>query len=127
MVFEKIWNPPGIDLETNSLCLTDWAATRWNFRQEKDFYSLNGQLLAMPVRNGRNNRNPQYETLSHHDIKELKQAIKDSGLSSPYFNNVVKSTFNSYDLVPVDCCNVASMILSNFMGFGVEKASQQVN
>lgn len=91
LVFEKNENVPGANSETNSLCLTDWASITWNFRQDKDFDSLNGQLLVMPVRYGRNNHKPQYETLSHHYIKELRQAIKDSGLASPYFNNVVKS------------------------------------
>lgn len=103
--------------ETNSevkpLCLPDWSEIQQNTKQDESFGSLNGQLLAMPVRYSRNSRNPQCECLSHHDIKELRQAVKDSGLSSPYFNNVVKSIFNSYDLVPADCKNVASMILTN--------------
>lgn len=51
--------------------------------------------------------------MSHCDITELRQAAKDSGLTSPSFNNVVKSLFNSSELVPADCHNVASMILSN--------------
>lgn len=51
--------------------------------------------------------------MPHHDINELRQAMKDSGVTSPYFNNVVKSIFNSYELVPADCHNVASMILTN--------------
>lgn len=67
----------------------------------------------MSIRYSRNNRNPQREFLSHHDIKELRQAIKDSNLTSPYFNNVVKSIFNSYDLTPSDRHDIASVILSN--------------
>lgn len=46
------------------------------------------QLLALPVRYGRNDVNPRFESLSHHDIKELCQAFKESRFSSPYFNNV---------------------------------------
>lgn len=67
------------------------------------------QLLALPVWYGRNDANPRYESLSHNDIKELHQALKESGFSSPYFNNVLKSVFNSYDSVPADCRNVASL------------------
>lgn len=70
-------------------------------------------MLAVPVRYGRNNLNPQYESLSYHDIKELRQAIKDSGLTSPYFDNVAESIFDSHDLTPADCRNAASLILSN--------------
>lgn len=68
----------------------------------------------MSERYCRNDHNTWYESLSHYEIKELRHAIKDSGLTSPYFNNVAKSIFNSYDLTPADCRNVASMILTNW-------------
>lgn len=110
--FVKPGEPSKTKQKSNSICLPDWSEIRQNFRQVKYFDSLNGQL-TMPVRYGRNNHNPQYESLSHQHIKELKQAIKDSGLTSPYFDNVAKSIFNSYDLTPTYCHIMASMTSSN--------------
>ncbi|XP_059700138.1 uncharacterized protein LOC132326219 [Haemorhous mexicanus] len=92
------------------LQLPNWSSINQNL--EKDLDSKE-QLLALPVRYGRNDVNPRFESLSHHDIKELRQALKESGFSSPYFDSVLKSIFNSYDLVPADCRYVASLILTN--------------
>lgn len=64
----------------------------------------------MPVRYGRNNANPRWKPISHYDIKELRKAIKDSGLSSSYFNNVMRSIFDSYHLTPSDFRNILSMV-----------------
>lgn len=79
--------------------LVDWSNIGQNLENNLDSKE---QFLALPVRHGRNDVNPQYETLSPYDIKELRQALKDSGLTS-YFNNVFESIFNSYDLVPAHC------------------------
>lgn len=69
-----------------------------------------GELLAMPVRYGRNNAHPRWEPIWHYDIIKLRKAVKDS-LSSPYFNFVVRSIFDSYDLTLSDCRNISSLIL----------------
>lgn len=41
------------------------------------------------------------------------KAMKDNGLGSPYFKQLLKSTFNTYDLTPYDCRSIASMILTD--------------
>ncbi|XP_074388702.1 uncharacterized protein LOC141727053 [Zonotrichia albicollis] len=102
-----------IDLSDNfdsPLKLPDWSYINQKLEKDSD---LKKQYLALPVKYGRNDRNPKYERLNHHDIKELRQALKGSGFSSPYFNSVLKNIFNSYDLVPADCRNVATLILTN--------------
>lgn len=103
----KTWSKSEVHLP---LQLPNWSNTSQNLEKNLD---SSKQLLALPVRYGCNDVNPRYETLSHRDIKELCQALKDSGISSPYFNNGLKSIFNSYYLVPADCRNVASLILTN--------------
>lgn len=62
----------------------------------KDFEKAKEQLIAMPVRYGRLNANPKWEPMTHDEIKDLRKAIKDSGLGSPYFKQLLKGTFNNY-------------------------------
>lgn len=85
---------------TEVFLLLDWSNIGQNLENNLDSEE---QFLALPVRYGRNDVNPQYETLFHYDIKELRQALKHSRLTSPYLNNVFESIFNSYDLVPAHC------------------------
>ncbi|KAF4797991.1 hypothetical protein TURU_066171 [Turdus rufiventris] len=93
---------PKSDLKSKSdntpLCFPNWSEIRQNLEQDKDFNSSKGQFLAMPVKYGKNDHNPQYEALSHHDIKELRQAIKENGLASLYFDNTIESIYNCYAL-----------------------------
>lgn len=104
---------PSFDSGNSLKRLTDWAEVRRKVMKDEDFMLPYGGLLAMPVRCGRNNADPRWEPISHYDIIELRKAVKDSSLSSPYFNYMVRSIFHSYDLTPSDCRNISSLILMN--------------
>ncbi|RMB89389.1 hypothetical protein DUI87_34216 [Hirundo rustica rustica] len=41
------------------------------------------------------------------------KAVRDNGLGSPYFKQLLKRTFNIYDLTPFDIRSLATMILSD--------------
>ncbi|RMC19813.1 hypothetical protein DUI87_03378 [Hirundo rustica rustica] len=57
--------------------------------------------------------NPRWEQLDHEVVKDLMKAIRDNGLGSPYFKQLLKGTFNIYDLTPFDLKSLASMILTD--------------
>lgn len=59
-------------------------------RNSKDFDLAKELLLAVPVRYGRDGANPRWEPRDHKDIKDLRKAVKESGLSSPYFKHFEK-------------------------------------
>ncbi|XP_063275576.1 endogenous retrovirus group K member 6 Gag polyprotein-like [Prinia subflava] len=56
--------------------------------------------------------NPWWEPLSHEDIKDLRKAIKESGLGSPYLKQLLKGPFQNVDLTPYDCRYIANLILT---------------
>lgn len=100
------------DSPKNNLKLTDWADIRRKAIKEGDFDLAHEQLLAMPVRYGRQNANPRWEPMTYDEIKDLRKAIKDSGLGSPYFKQLLKAIYGNYDLTPHDCRYVSSVILT---------------
>lgn len=74
---------------------THWAETRKHALKEGDFNMATAKVIAMPIRYGRRNANPKWIPLTHDIIKDFRQAIKDSGLSSPYFKQLLKGIFNN--------------------------------
>ncbi|RMC21253.1 hypothetical protein DUI87_02113 [Hirundo rustica rustica] len=69
--------------------------------------------MAMPVTYDAQDANPRWERLDREVIRDLMKAICDNGLGSPYFKQLLKGTFNIYDLTPFDLRSLASMILSD--------------
>ncbi|RMB92679.1 hypothetical protein DUI87_30988 [Hirundo rustica rustica] len=67
----------------------------------------------MPVTYDAQNANPRWERLDHEVVKDLMKAVRDNGLGSPYFKQLLKGTFNIYDLTPIDLKSLASMILTD--------------
>lgn len=61
------------------------------------------QIMAMPVRFGPQNTNPRWIPLTQNVIKDLREALKESGLDSLYFKQLLKGIFGTYELVPYDC------------------------
>lgn len=51
------------------------------------------------------------KAITHDEIKDLQKAIKDNGLGSPYFKQLLKGIYGNYDLIPSDCHYVSSIIL----------------
>ncbi|RMC04586.1 hypothetical protein DUI87_18833 [Hirundo rustica rustica] len=51
--------------------------------------------------------------LDHEVFKDLMKAIRDNGLGSPYFKQLLKGTFNIYDLTLFDLKSLASMVLTD--------------
>lgn len=89
--------------------LTDWHEVRRQICKEE---SLNS--LAMPVLFSQQAGGPRtWVAIPTHEIKELRKAIKDSGICSPYFKQLLKSTLDGHTLTPNDCKNLASIILTD--------------
>lgn len=100
------------DSPKNNLKLTDWADIRRKAIKEGDFDLAREQLLAMPVGCGRQSANLRWEPVTYDEIKELRKAIKDSGLDSPYFKQLLEAIYGNYDLTPYDCRYISSVILT---------------
>ncbi|RMC21067.1 hypothetical protein DUI87_01924 [Hirundo rustica rustica] len=100
-------------IPTGSSSATDWADIRKKALKEKDFDIADTESVALPVRYGPQNANPRWERLDHEVIKDLMKAVKDNGLGSLYFKQLLKGTFNTYDLTKYDCRAIASMILTD--------------
>ncbi|TRZ08250.1 hypothetical protein HGM15179_018857 [Zosterops borbonicus] len=90
---------------------TDW--TEIKKKALKEFNLTGRRSLALPVTYDAQGQNPRWERLDHDVIKELAKAICDNGLGSPYFKQLLKATFNIYDLISFDLKSIASMILTD--------------
>uniref|UniRef100_A0A8C3VDZ5 Uncharacterized protein n=1 Tax=Catharus ustulatus TaxID=91951 RepID=A0A8C3VDZ5_CATUS len=71
----------------------------------------------MPVNCDAQGQNPRWERLTHEVIKDLIRAIRDNGLGSSYFKQLLKGTFNIYDLTPYDLRSLVSLILTDTQAF----------
>ncbi|KAM7065460.1 endogenous retrovirus group K member 5 Gag polyprotein-like [Acridotheres tristis] len=96
----------------DSINTINWLEIRRKALKDRDFDMAKEQLIAMPVRYGKQNANPRGEPMTYDEIKDLRKAIKDSGLGSLYFKQLLEGTFYNYDLVPYDCRYFASVILT---------------
>ncbi|RMC20301.1 hypothetical protein DUI87_01148 [Hirundo rustica rustica] len=92
---------------------TDWADIRKKALKEKDFEIADTESILLPVAYGPQNANSRWERLDHEVIKDLMKAVKDNGLRSPYFKQLLKGTFNTYDLAPYDCRAITSTIFTD--------------
>ncbi|XP_023802673.1 endogenous retrovirus group K member 5 Gag polyprotein-like, partial [Cyanistes caeruleus] len=93
----------------NNPHLTDWHEVKRQICREE---SLNP--LAMPVLVSQQPGGPKtWAPIPSQDIKELRKAVRDSGICSPYFKQLLKSTLEGYTLTPNDCKNLASVTLTD--------------
>ncbi|RMC21112.1 hypothetical protein DUI87_01969 [Hirundo rustica rustica] len=69
--------------------------------------------MTMPVTYDAQDANPRWERLDREVVRDLMKAVHDNRLRSPYFKQLLKGTFNIYDLTPYDLRSLASMILSD--------------
>lgn len=90
----------------------DWTNIRKELEKEKDLLQGSGDI-TMPVTYDAQGQNPRWERLDHEVIKELAKAIRDNGLNSQYFKQLLKGTFNMYDFTPYDVRCLVSMILTD--------------
>uniref|UniRef100_A0A8C9UE69 Retroviral nucleocapsid Gag protein p24 C-terminal domain-containing protein n=1 Tax=Serinus canaria TaxID=9135 RepID=A0A8C9UE69_SERCA len=95
-----------IHQETNS---TNWAEIRRKALKEGDFDMASIQLMT--TKQGRQNVTPKWRPLTYDVIKDLRQAVKEDGLGSVYFQKLLKITFYFYDLLPHDCRGLVSLIV----------------
>ncbi|RMC20321.1 hypothetical protein DUI87_01170 [Hirundo rustica rustica] len=93
-------------------CATDWTEIR-KHALKGDALQMGSRSVAMPVTYHAQDANPRWERLVHEAVKDLIKAICDNGLGSPYFKQLLKGTFNIYDLTPFDLKSLASMILTD--------------
>ncbi|KAJ7409922.1 hypothetical protein BTVI_55178 [Pitangus sulphuratus] len=65
---------------------------------------------------------PQWRPISYPVLKDIKKAITDHGLNSPYTISLLDSFFNSFDLIPNDIRQVATAWLPTlqYAAFEVE-------
>ena len=73
------------------------------------------------------NKHPTWEGISLQTIKELRKAVLEFGLDSPYTSNLLSSVMKSYTLCLRDCKTLAQLILIitqyvMWMGFWRESA-----
>ncbi|KAF4803628.1 hypothetical protein TURU_014458 [Turdus rufiventris] len=93
--------------------LTDWDEIRRKALKEGDFDMASTKLMAMPVSYGRRNVNPKWAPLTQDITKDLRQAMKESGLGSPYFKQLLKCTSINYYLVHFDLRYITMTILTD--------------
>ncbi|RMB92328.1 hypothetical protein DUI87_31201 [Hirundo rustica rustica] len=92
---------------------TDWTEIRKKALKGETLNMMGSRNVAMPVTYDAQDANPRWKRLDHEVIKDLMKAIRDNGLGSPYFKQLLKGTFNIYDLTPFDLKSLASMILTD--------------
>ncbi|RMB96101.1 hypothetical protein DUI87_27387 [Hirundo rustica rustica] len=93
-------------------CSTDWTDIK-KFALKGDTLSMGPKGMATPVTYDAQDANPRWERLDREVVRDLMKAVHDNGLGSPYFKQLLKGTFNIYDLTPFDLRSLATMILSN--------------
>ncbi|RMB92781.1 hypothetical protein DUI87_30831 [Hirundo rustica rustica] len=93
-------------------CPTDWTDIK-KYALKGETLSMGSKGMAMPVTYDAQDSNPRWERLDREVVRDLMKAIRDNGLGSPYFKQLLKGTFNIYDLTPYDLRSLASMILSD--------------
>ncbi|RMC09657.1 hypothetical protein DUI87_13443 [Hirundo rustica rustica] len=91
---------------------TDWTEIR-KHALKGETLQMGSRSVAMPVTYDAQDANPRWERLDREVIKDLMKAVHDNGLGSPYFKQLLKGTFNIYDLTPFDLKSLASMILTD--------------
>ncbi|RMB95948.1 hypothetical protein DUI87_27588 [Hirundo rustica rustica] len=91
---------------------TDWTDIK-KFALKGDTLSMDPKGIAMPVTYDAHDANPKWERLDREVVRDLMKAVRDNGLGSPYFKQLLKGTFNIYDLTPFDLRSLATMILSD--------------
>ncbi|RMB91546.1 hypothetical protein DUI87_32125 [Hirundo rustica rustica] len=91
---------------------TDWTDIK-KFALKGDTLSMDPKGIAMPATYDAHDANPKWERLDREVVRDLMKAICDNGLGSPYFKQLLKGTFNIYDLTPFDLRSLATMILSD--------------
>ncbi|RMB94828.1 hypothetical protein DUI87_28631 [Hirundo rustica rustica] len=106
--------PPIPILEGPQNCSDDIQLTDWHEVTREICKEENLNPLAMPVIFSQQARGPRtWTAIPSHEIKELRKAIKDSGICSPYFKQLLKSTLEGHTLTPNDCKNLAGVILTD--------------
>lgn len=95
-----------------SIHTINWLEIRRKALKDRDFDIAKEEPAAVPFTYGKQNANARREPMTYDEIKDLRKAIKDSGLGSPYFKQLLEGTFYNYDLVPYDCRYIASVILT---------------
>ncbi|RMB92359.1 hypothetical protein DUI87_31234 [Hirundo rustica rustica] len=91
-----------------------WGKFHFDWTDIKKF-ALKGDPkgIAMPVTYDAHDANPKWERLDREVVRDLMKAVRDNGLGSPYFKQLLKGTFSIYDLTPFDLRSLATMILSD--------------
>ncbi|KAJ7409521.1 hypothetical protein WISP_113969 [Willisornis vidua] len=79
-------------------------------------------LKAFPV-HYEEGRPPQWRPISYPVSKDIKKAITEHDLSSPYALSLLESFFNAFDLTPNDIRQVASACSPNSSGSGSSSPS----
>ncbi|RMC19650.1 hypothetical protein DUI87_03211 [Hirundo rustica rustica] len=91
---------------------TDWTDIR-KYALKGEMLPMGSRGMAMPVTYDAQDANPRWERLDREVVRDLMKAVRDNGLGSPYFKQLLKGTFNIYDLTPFDLKSLASMILTD--------------
>ncbi|XP_053834284.1 endogenous retrovirus group K member 5 Gag polyprotein-like [Vidua macroura] len=98
-----------------------WQDIQAELEKEKGLLQGLGNIM-MPVNYDAQGQNPRWERLDRGAIKDLAKAIRDNGLSSPYFKQMLKSIFGMYDLTPYDLKYLATSVLTDTQALVWQKA-----
>ncbi|RMB99110.1 hypothetical protein DUI87_24298 [Hirundo rustica rustica] len=71
---------------------TDWTEIR-KHALKGETLQMGSRSVAMPVTYDTQDANPRWEQLDHEVVKDLMKAIRDNGLGSPYFKQLLQTTF----------------------------------
>ncbi|RMC12355.1 hypothetical protein DUI87_09870 [Hirundo rustica rustica] len=92
---------------------TDWIDIRKEVFKGENLKMIGSRSMAMPVTCDAQDEKPRWEPLDREAVKDLMKAIRDKGLGSSYFKQLLKGTFKIYDLTPFDLKCLASLILTD--------------
>ncbi|KAF4804845.1 hypothetical protein TURU_004250 [Turdus rufiventris] len=93
--------------------LIDWPNIRMNLAKDRRYPVIGTGDIALPINCDAQGQNTRWQRLDHELVKDLIKAIRDNGLRSSYFKQLLKGTFNIYDLTLCDLRSLVSLILTD--------------
>ncbi|XP_072780045.1 uncharacterized protein [Taeniopygia guttata] len=100
---------PNSQHSANNLQLTNCPEIKYDNHKEDNLPSQ--AIPAIPNQQPANLKT--WTFLPSHDLKELRKAINDGGISSSYFKQLLKSTLERHTLTPHDCKHLATTFLTD--------------
>uniref|UniRef100_A0A803V0P5 CCHC-type domain-containing protein n=1 Tax=Ficedula albicollis TaxID=59894 RepID=A0A803V0P5_FICAL len=101
------------EASTRPEAVVDWSNIRMELARSRECPAIGTGEMAMPVNYDQYGQNPRWHRINHELVKDLIKAIRDYGLGSSYFKQLLKGIFNEYDLTPFDVRSLALLMLTD--------------